>query len=381
MSWQVWRQLCCRRMSLLSLGIATLMLLHAESTFGSGADNKLGLGLPTPAGRANVEKEDLGKQLFRDTRLSSDGKISCEFCHKQDHAFSDGQRLARGVGGQLGTRNTPSLFNVQFNRSLFWDGRRSSLDEQAIDPLINPFEHGLRDESEVLSRIRSDAAYVAEFRTAFGVDAASIESSHVAQAIAAYERTLIAGDSAFDRFLYGHDPAALNPSAERGLALFRGSAHCSTCHIIGQESALLTDNQFHSVNVGLPRIASNLATLTTQVVAVRNAEARMDAAILSDPDIAELGRFVVTLDPHDIGKFRTPSLRNVALTAPYMHDGSVPTLEDAVERELYEHTDPSGRPLILTPQEKADLVAFLKALTSPTRKMPSKTAAQKLGRN
>ena len=127
----------------------------------------------------------------------------------------------------------------------------------------------------------------------------------------------------------------------------------------------LRTTSFDSVNVGLPRIASKLAALTTRVAAARNAGARIDATILSDPDIAELGRFVVTLDPADIGKFRTPSLRNVALTAPYMHDGSVPTLEEAVERELYAHTNHSGRPLILTPQEKADLVAFLKALTSP----------------
>jgi cytochrome c peroxidase len=187
----------------------------------------------------------------------------------------------------------------------------------------------------------------------------------VAKALASYERTLIAGGSPFDKFFYGHDHTAIDTAAERGLALFRGAAQCSTCHTIGQEAALFSDNRFHSVNVGLPRSASKLPALTTRVVAERNAGARMDETILSDPDIAELGRFVVTLDPADIGKFRTPSLRNVALTAPYMHDGSVATLHEAVDRELYDHVGEAGRPLILTPHEKSDLVDFLKSLTSP----------------
>lgn len=321
-------------------------------------------GRPTPGAR-DGDRANLGKQLFFDNYLSRDRSISCASCHKSDHAFSDGLRVARGIRGQLGARNTPSLLNVAYNISEFWDGRRPSLEAQALDPLTNPIEHGLSDEENLLERLRSNPTYVAEFRTAFGAEGASITSNQVAQALASYERTLLAGDSPFDRFLYGHDPTALDPSGQRGLALFRGAAQCSSCHIIGPKDALFTDHEFHSVNVGLPHIAFSLAILTTRVVAVRTAGARIDATILSDPDIAELGRFVVTLDPADIGKFRTPSLRNVALTAPYMHDGSVPTLEEAVERELYVHTDQSGRPLILTPQEKADLVTFLKSLTSP----------------
>lgn len=324
------------------------------------------LGLPRLPFTANPrDLVALGQTLFHDARLSRDGSISCSSCHKPDHAFSDARNVSQGIYGQLGTRNTPSLLNVVYNASEFWDGRQPSLEAQALDPLTNPLEHGLKDDTELINRIRADPTYLADFRTAFGTDGALITGDQVAQALASYERTLLAGDSPFDRFQYGHDPVALDPSAQRGLALFRGSAQCSSCHIIGERSALFTDNLFHNVNVGLLRIASRLAALTTRVATLRNAGARIDATILSDPDIAELGRFVVTLDPNDIGKFRTPSLRNVALTAPYMHDGSVPTVEEAVERELYVHSNQLGRPLILTPQEKADLVAFLNALTSP----------------
>ena len=330
------------------------------------------LGLPplivAPGTRSDQPIIALGRRLFFDPRLSLDGAISCASCHQPQKAFSDGRRVARGNRGQLGTRNTPSLLNVVFNTAEFWDGRRPSLEAQALDPLLNPIEHGLRDEGDLLRRIRTDSTYVREFRQVFGMDVGSIKTIHVVQAIADFERTLIVGDSAFDQYFYKHDQSALDSGAKRGLALFRGSAQCSTCHTIGKEAALLTDNQFHSVNVGLLRIASKLVTLTTRVVAVRRSGSRIDSTILSEPDVAELGRFVVTLDPADIGKFRTPSLRNVALTAPYMHDGSVATLEEAVERELYEHSSQSGRPLILTPKEKADLVAFLSSLTSPVRK-------------
>src|SRR6185437_11324513 len=230
----------------------------------------------------------------------------------------------------------------------------------------NPREHGLADETAIVSRIRNDSTYVEALRAAFRVSRDQIRGRHLAEAIAAFERTLVAGDSAFDRFLYKHDAAALSPSARRGLILFRGRAGCAECHRIGVESALLTDQAFHTVRIGLNRIAPRLAELTTRLVRAREAGGTLDASIVADPDLAELGHFAVTLEPADIGKFRTPSLRNVALTAPYMHDGSVSSLEEAIEREVYDHGNPSGRPLILTPAEKADLVAFLRALSSPS---------------
>jgi cytochrome c peroxidase len=358
------------RLSLIARYTLVGLFLWVSRPSAYASDNPISLGLP-PISVTNLDskgwsKVRLGKELFFDARLSLDGTISCASCHKPERAFSDGRAVAAGVDAQRGTRNTPGLLNVGYNATEFWDGRRESLEEQALDPLTNPIEHGLASNGEVVGRIRADQQYVQEFRAAFPFSTDAVTSDHVAEAIGSYERTLIAGGSAFDRFFYGKEKTALSTSAQRGLILFRGTAECSSCHIIGKASALFTDQNFHSVNIGLSRIAARLAGLTSRVVALREAGERVDAAILSDPDISELGRFVVTLDPGDIGKFRTPSLRNVALTAPYMHDGSVGTLREAVERELYRHDRREARPLILTPQEKQDLVAFLNALTSPS---------------
>jgi cytochrome c peroxidase len=306
----------------------------------------------------------LGRRLFFDTRLSRNGSVSCATCHQPSHAFADERAVAQGIDKQRGTRNTPSLLNVSFNSTQFWDGRRPSLEAQALDPLTNPLEHGLNDEEDLLSRIRTDRRYLKSFARVFRVDRASIRGKHVAQALASFERTLIAGDSPFDRFLFGHDARALSPGAQRGLGLFRGPALCSTCHIIGQNGATFTDNDFHSANIGLQRIAPMLADLTTQWATGSPSATSLGQVILSHQDIAALGRFVITLKPADIGKFRTPSLRNVALTAPYMHDGSVATLAEALERELYVRSSQESRPLVLTPCERADLVEFLMALTS-----------------
>ena len=328
-----------------------------------------GLGLPPVIAPADNPQTPariaLGKRLFFDARLSRDGSVSCSSCHQPEYAFSDGRKLALGIAGREGTRNTPSLLNVAFNTSLFWDGREPSLESQALVPLTNPLEQGLPNDEALLRLIRADPVYVAAFLTAFSVDAVSIRKEQVAQAIANFERTLISADSPFDRYVFGGDKHALSQSAQRGLSLFKGAGRCASCHLIGRDSALFTDNDFHSVNVGLQRISPRLPELTKRLVEARRSGTPIDQVVLSDRDMAELGHFVVTLKPKDIGTFRTPSLRNVALTAPYMHDGSVPTLEDAVEHELYLRGSRAGRPLILTPSEKADLVEFLKALTSP----------------
>lgn len=324
------------------------------------------LGLPpVPIPQDNPqtpEKVALGRALFDDQRLSADGKVSCSTCHQSDRAFTDGRTLAQGVEQRGGTRNTPTLINSAYFTSLFWDGRRKTLEEQAADPLINPAEHGLGNHEEVLATVRSDVEYVAGFRAAFGVSPESIGVEHVVKALAAFERTLVAGDSPFDRYRYGGDPSALSVTEIRGLDLFEGRARCTACHTLGKESALLTDHEFHTIGIGQERVQPRLADRTTRLV--RLSQAERDRSITSDPEVAELGRFAVTLKPGDIGRFRTPTLRNVALTAPYMHDGSVPTLAEAVEREVYYRGLEAGRPLVLTPQEKADLVAFLEALTS-----------------
>jgi cytochrome c peroxidase len=327
-----------------------------------------GLGLPPvvapAAGPETPALVALGRRLFLDKRLSLDGSVSCSTCHRPDHAFSDGRALAQGIDKRQGTRNAPSLFNVAYNTSQFWDGREPSLEAQALDPFKNPLEHGLKDDAALLGLVRSDSSYAEAFRAAFPAALGTIEAARIAQALAAFERTLLSGDSSFDRYYYAGDGRALSASAQRGLRLFQGAALCDRCHVIGRHDALFTDNAFHSVSIGLQRIAPRLPELTRRLVEARQSGTRIDQAILSDPDLAELGHFAVTLRPADIGTFRTPSLRNVALTAPYMHDGSVATLEDAIDRELY-FRGSIGRPLILTPGEKADLADFLRALTGP----------------
>ena len=304
----------------------------------------------------------LGRRLFFDTRLSADGNVSCATCHRPDAAFADGRTVAVGVEGRRGTRNTPSLLNAALHASQFWEGRRASLEEQVLDPLVSPMEHGLPDYKTLLDLLRKDAAYPEEFRRAFGSDAGGVTLDQVASALAAFVRSLAAGDSPADRYLYRAERDALTESALRGLQLFRGRAQCTACHTVGERNATFSDDGFHAVGTGLERIAPKLGALAIRVARLSKDEA--EALMSGDPEVAALGRFLVTRDPADIGKFRTPSLRNVALTAPYMHDGSVATLEEAVERELYYRGRLQGRPLVLTPAEKADLVAFLRSLTS-----------------
>lgn len=319
--------------------------------------------MPVPTANPQTPaKIALGKALFNDKRLSGDGSISCASCHQAEKVFADGLSLAKGITGQTGSRNTPSLFNAAYLTSQFWDGRRISLEEQVKDPLVNPREHGLTDHDRVLRLIKADARYPSEFRKVFGIRSGHLTIDHVAQALAAFVRTLVAGNSPFDRFQYGGQRDALSEPARRGLALFRGRAQCASCHVIGADYALFSDNGFHRLGVGFPKIEPRLAEMVLSVAKGRGQTA--DQAIISDGEVAELGRFMVTFNPIDIGRFKTPSLRNVALTAPYMHDGSVPTLLEAVEREIYYRGIEAGRPLILTPQEKSDLVDFLKSLSS-----------------
>jgi len=324
------------------------------------------LGLPPlPAASGNPpspQQVALGRKLFFDARLSANGKVSCASCHQPEQAFSDRRPLAVGIEERRGTRNTPSLLNAAFQSSQFWEGRRSSLEEQVLDPLVSPVEHGLPDQAALLDLVRADVVYAREFERVFGPEAAQIQTTHVAGALAAFVRSLAIGDSPFDRHLYGGELSALSESEARGLELFRGRAQCTGCHTVGERHASFSDGRFHALGIGMDRIAAKLGTLAKRVVRMPKAE--VESLIARDGEVAALGRFVVTRDPADIGKFRTPSLRNVARTAPYMHDGSVATLEEAVDHELYYRGRLQGRPLVLTPVEKADLLAFLRSLTS-----------------
>ena len=352
-----------------AFGVFALIALWSPAHAISNATDAR-LGLPSPPSVANRDAEEklipLGKRLFFDARFSADGKISCGKCHLPDSAFSDGRTRSVGHEGAVGTRNTPSLLNVAYADSLFWDGRAPNLETQALAPLTNPSEHALASSAVVADIIRRDGAYSRDFSKAFGVQPDQITGELAGQALAAYERTLIAGGSPFDQFEYRHESRALGAAATRGLELFRGRAKCASCHLIGQNSALFTDGQFHMSPGGLPAsVTTHLASLAQKVMAVAKDRSRLEQLVATDAEIAALGRFIVTHQPADIGKFRTPSLRNVALTGPYMHDGSVRSLEDAVDVELYSRTTELSYPIALTVSERQDLVEFLKSLTSP----------------
>jgi cytochrome c peroxidase len=332
------------------------------------------LGLPPvsipPDNPQTPEKIALGKLLFEDKRFSADGTISCATCHDPQKAFVDGLPTSEGIKKQKGTRNAPTVLNAAYYDSQFWDGRRQSLEEQSKDPLINPIEHGLPSHSPILETIRSDGSYTSQFRTSFGVTPQQINIDHVAKAIASFERTLVFADSPFDRYLYGGDKTALSQSAIRGLEIYRTKARCQDCHAIGQTNATFTDNKFHNVGVGFKRLGSKAVQIANAFRKAKQEGKDVDKAVLGDQEVSELGRFVVTLRPSDIGAFKTSTLRNITATGPYMHDGSIQTLEEVIELynkggESNPFLDSGIRPLNLTDQEKVDLLAFIKSLTSP----------------
>jgi cytochrome c peroxidase len=325
-----------------------------------------GLAAPVGGDTRSTALIQLGRMLFEDERLSADGTVSCAKCHIPKQAFADGRQRAVGVRGQAGTRNTPSLLNIADEKELFWDGRVTGLEEQVRSPLFNPREHALANDGQIELILGSIPEYGTRFRQVFGPgDAISI--THVTTAIAAYERTLLTTASPFDRYWYGHHREAISASAQRGLELFRTRAGCAGCHVIGATSASFSDHQFHASSIGLdPSVSGDLPELTAKVVALhtRDGIVQLNDLIASDRRIAELGRFVATFDPADIGKFRTPSLRNVTLTAPYMHDGSVESLGAAVDLELYSRGAGGAKPIVLTADERTDLIEFLGSLSS-----------------
>ncbi len=327
--------------------------------------------VPVPADNPiTPEKVKLGERLFHEKRFSADGTVSCASCHKPELAFTDGLPVAEGIRKQKGTRNTPTVVNAAYYTTQFWDGRRPSLEEQAKDPFVNPIEHGLPSHEPILEVVRKDPYYRKAFRKVFGVAPEAVTIDHVVKAIAAFERTVVSGDSPFDRYLYGGDKSALSESAIRGLKIFRTKGRCVDCHKIEQTSATFTDNDFHNLGVGFQRIAPRLHEIVARFREAKARGADLDESVLTQAEVSELGRFAVTGRISDLGRFKTPTLRNVAVTAPYMHDGSLKTLEEVVEfydkgGEANDFLDGGIRPLKLTEQEKKDLVEFLKSLTSP----------------
>ncbi len=358
---------CCTRLCL-------MLMVGLIFSVGVFADPYLGLPpLNIPADNPQTsEKIELGKRLFNDKRFSADGSISCASCHHPDKAFTDGLPVAEGLNGQFGTRNAPTVLNAAFYETLFLDGRANSLEAQVLGPMLNPIEHGLQNQQVIVDLINQDRSYSEAFSKAFAIKADGINISHVTKAIANYERTLIAGDSAFDHYLFGRDHSVLSASAERGLGVFKNKGNCVTCHEISWNNALFTDNRFYNIGGGF----KNLTPVLDKFIDFVSQGKNPDDFNLTAVQRSELGRFNVTKDLADIGKFKAPTLRNIALTAPYMHDGSMLTLEEVIE-----HYDKGGGhfnsgenkfidtkifPLHLTQQEKQDLVAFMEALTSQT---------------
>ena len=363
-------------MNQLSLGLllaATCVFLIDSSAYAHP------LGLPKlviPADNPQTTaKIRLGKQLFHDQRFSATGTVSCANCHDEQNAFTDSPlATSEGINQQRGTRNSPTVLNSAYLDQLFWDGRANSLEEQAALPFINPIEMGLADFTPILQIVRSDQKYRYQFAQVFGQSGDAITMREVTQAIASYERTLVAANSAFDRYYFGNDETALTAAQQQGFVVFQNS-HCMHCHTINTDHALFTDQKFHNLGIGFSMISAELQAMMDHFMEEKAKGMDIDVAVLMNPQDSELGRFVVTGNAADLGAFKTPTLRDVALTAPYMHNGSLATLTDVVEfyntgghingqAQNNPYLSDSIRPLNLDDQQKQELVEFMKALTS-----------------
>jgi len=312
--------------------VATLVASAVEPPVQESHLHRIPRGLgsrpPAPADNAlTPEKVALGRRLFSDPVLSSDRTVSCATCHVPDRGFAGSDALAVGVRGQKNRRNAPSLLNIAYSPTFFWDGRAATLEEQALQPIADPREMASSPD-EAVARLRADPSYVVQFKSAFGE---SVTTQKLAQALASFERTLLSGDSAVDRFRYGQI-ADLSEEAKQGLWLFEGRGGCWRCH----SGNTLSDGRFHNTGVGW--------------------------------GTGDLGRYEVTHREPDRGAFRTPTLRDVARTAPYMHDGSIATLEDVVRYygkggNANPNLDKNLKPVEFSNDDVKHLVAFLNALT------------------
>ncbi len=288
------------------------------------------VGLPEveapPENPTTEEKVALGRRLFFDADLSLDRSISCASCHDPEKGWTNGEQFAVGVGGATGTRNTPTILNAAYNRRQFWDGRVRTLEAQALGPIMNPVEMAMPSPEALVDRIREDPEYEELFAAAFPD---GITAANVGRALAAFQRTVLAGNTPYDRFQAG-DREALSPAARNGLDVFLKKGNCANCH----KPPLFTDHLFYNLGVGMEK---------------------------EDPDV---GFYAVTELPTSVGRFKTPTVREVAKTAPYMHDGSISTIAEVVD--FYDkggqpnpNLDRGMRPLRLTDQEKRDLVQFM----------------------
>lgn len=313
------------------------------------------------------DKVALGEALYFDKRLSQDGTVSCATCHDPATAFADANPLAVGLGGKTGVRNAPTVLNAMFSDSQFWDGRAASLEEQVKQPLVNPVEMGMSSFDAAVARVAASDEYRRKFSQVFGDEGITIDT--IAKAIAAFERTQLSGNAPFDRFISG-DPQAITAAQKRGWELFRGKAQCTACHTFAAASPFFTDFKFHNTGVATrDRHFDYLAARAGEIVARGSNKQRALDLLAHTDGFSELGRFLVTKQAKDLGAFKTPSLRDVELTAPYMHNGVEKTLLDVVKfynRGGEKNTNLDRRifALKLTDAEMSDIVEFLRALTS-----------------
>src|SRR5882757_9812485 len=314
----------------------------------------------------------LGQKLFFEPRLSSDGTVACATCHDPDRAFTDGRPVSVGIHGRVGQRNAPTILNALYNKHQFWDGRVSTLEQQAALPITNPFEMGSASIGDAVSRIASDKDYQTQFVQAFG---RGVNEQDMLSAIADYERTLASFDAPFDHFIAG-EANAISDSAKRGWELSNTKARCHLCHALTdnqREATLFIDNDFHNIGIGIIRHhVVPLAQQAERELAQGHLAAIDTAAITSEMSV--LGRFLVTRKQSDIASFKTPGLRNVLVTGPYFHDGSMQTLWDVMDHYnkgdgiTNPWLDKDMQPLALTEPEIDDVVTFLASLTSPQYK-------------
>ena len=320
--------------------------------------------ISVPAGKEPTpEKVALGEKLFNEKRLSADGSTSCSTCHDVKHGLADGKPQAVGLKQQRGQRNSPTVANALFLGTQFWDGRAAMLEDQAKLPILNPIEMGMKTPDDVVAKVKTIPEYVEAFRRVYGGE---ITYDELADAIAAFERTLLVADSPFDRWLAG-DAKAITPAARRGWTLFNGKGRCNACHAFDAASPLFTDQRFH--NIGIAAHKQDFVRLAREALSiVRTGDQKQIDELAIQTKFSELGRFLVTKQQNDVGAFKTSQLRNVGVTAPYMHDGSLATLWDVMDHYnkggvQNPFLDGGMQRLGLTEREIDDLVAFMFSLT------------------
>jgi cytochrome c peroxidase len=360
-------------------GAGLLAVAGVLSDAGQEASPPLGLPhVPIPEDNPQTpEKIALGEKLYMEKRFSTDGEVGCFTCHDPEKAFTDSPlKTSEGIDKLTGTRNSPTVINSAYMTTQFWDGRSPDLEDQALHPFINPVEHGLKSHKPILKIVRKDPEYAKAFKEVFGKQGKEITMREVTMAIAAFERTVISGNSPFDRWYFGGEEDAMTEQQKRGFDIFINEGRCVSCHVVEQTQAIFTDNRFHNIGVGVNNIQDDIPELAGEFLKADMTLSEVDVEVLTDARTSELGRFAISHGFDDIGSFKTPTLRNVAKTAPYMHDGSIATLEDVMVHYLNggvtEAGDPvndflSGgiRPLNIEVEQIEDLVAFMEALTSP----------------